>query len=159
MNLTDKLTAKQIVYSIGMSGRPEYFSGRGAITSDLNYDILQKIYKKIEENLGKGASKNFVRMVRDIPKLSATDFLCTLYMLEGNNWKWDKKLLGNQNGIYIDGNTDEEKQVSGMMGVIGVLSHQNERDETHYIRDQFLFEHGIKPKKKYDPRGFVREYY
>lgn len=39
------ISAREIVYSVkGMSGRPEYYSGRGATMSDLDGDKLYAIY-------------------------------------------------------------------------------------------------------------------
>lgn len=146
-DITSKLDVREIVTSCNMSARPEYYSGRGAITSDLNYDILQKIYKKIE-NLDKNAAKNFVRMVRDIPKMSATDFLINLYNLESNKWKWNKNLLNPTKGVYVNGETDEQKFANGMFTIAEVRAGNNERDETHSIKDGFLIKHGIKLKNR-----------
>ena len=46
-----------------MSTRPEFFSGRGATTSDLNYETLTGIHDGIKKEFGDGAAKNFVLMV------------------------------------------------------------------------------------------------
>lgn len=43
------ITARDIVYSVGMSGRPEFYSGRRAMTCDLDGDKLFGIYNKIQE--------------------------------------------------------------------------------------------------------------
>jgi hypothetical protein len=40
-----KKTLSEIIQDAGMSTRPEYYSGRGAITCDLNSDILEKFIK------------------------------------------------------------------------------------------------------------------
>jgi len=81
------IDARQIVRDAGISTRPEFYSGRGATICDLGSYHLQKIYIGIEKNFGKQAGKEFVQMVADIPKLSATDFLLNLYNLEANGWK------------------------------------------------------------------------
>ena len=126
---------RDIVYDSGMIDRPGYYGGRGATLTDLNGGILEKLYQNIEKSNGEEAAQNFVQMVAEIPKLSATDFLLTLYRLEGNKWKWDSKLLGNERGNYADGYGE------AMGNVVSVLGGMSERDETYAIRSKFLEEH------------------
>ena len=86
----DKLNARMIVRKAGMSDMPGFYSGRGAILSDLNPDILRRIYEGVQREHGKGVAKQFVKMVATIPKLSATDFLLSFYRLGKwleNGWK------------------------------------------------------------------------
>ena len=123
-----------------MNPRPEYFSNRGATTSDLNDKILENIYKGIQNEYGDNAANQFAQMVAKIPKLSATDFLLSLYRLEGNNWNWDEKILGNEKGIYA---TDEG---TAMGTLFAALSGMNKRDETKDIRREFLKRHKIDPE-------------
>ncbi len=92
-NLESKLRAEDIVREAGMCSRPEYYSGRGATLSDLNSKILDKVYSGIQKAHGKNAADDFTKMVENIPKLSATDFLLSVYRLEQNNWKYDKKVF------------------------------------------------------------------
>lgn len=139
-----KLSASGIVDNAGMVNRPEYYSGRGAISCDLNDKYLENIYESIKREYGEEAAKNYVQMVADIPKLSATDFLLTLYSLEARDWKWDKRLLGNQKGIYVDGPTDEAKIAVGFATIADVFGGMSGRDETIFIRSEFLARHGIK---------------
>ena len=122
-----------------MSGRPEFYSGRGAITDDLNDQKLERIYEKIERAYGKETAQNFAQMVADIPVLSATDFLLSLYQLEANEWKWEERLLSHHNGIY---HTDIPTAMGTVLSVLGGGS--NKRDETRVIRNSFLQRHGIK---------------
>ncbi|MDP2672491.1 MAG: hypothetical protein Q8O84_01625 [Nanoarchaeota archaeon] len=146
-NLEKRINAKQIAINAGMCGRPEYYSGRGAVTCDLNDKILEKFYQGIQKEYGKKAAKQFVQMVADVPKLSATDFLLTLYRLEGQSWKWDKKLIGDEKGVYVDGPTDEVKRAIGLATIGGIIFGDNSRDKTGYIKGEFLRRHGIKTPK------------
>ena len=73
MATREKLEAMQIVMEAGMSARPEFYSGRGAISCDLNDKILEKVHKGVQREHGEEAAKQFVQMVADVPKLSATD--------------------------------------------------------------------------------------
>jgi len=140
MSLEERMGASTIVMQAGMSARPGFYSGRGAISSDLNDKILEKVHQGILHAHGEQAAAQFVGMVADIPKLSATDFLLTLYRLEGNGWQWDKRLVGGEKGIYPDG-------VGSAWGTIAsILGGMDERDETNYIRGEFLRRHGVKQK-------------
>jgi len=148
MGLERKINAREIVMNVGMSAHPEHYSGRGATLSDLNGEILEKTYKVIQKEYGKKVSEEFVQMVADTPKLSATDFLLNLYKLEGNGWKWDKKNLGSENGVYVDGPTDEAKMVVGFVTIAEVMFGDRSIDYTRQIRDFFLKRHGIKQLEK-----------
>jgi len=136
-----------IITSNRMSRRPEYYSGRGAITSDLNYNILEGIYQGILKEYGEDAAKNFVEMVSDIKVMSATTFLQELYNLHNSNWKYVKK-EEHAHGVFVpkndDGEYDEISMTMGMFGVINAMS--NTRDETQRIKGSFLNSHGIKGK-------------
>lgn len=143
----DKLeTLKNIIRNNKMSTRPEYFSGRGAITCDLNGEILEGIYKGIEKEFGPAAAKAFVKMVSQIKVLSATTFLQELYNLYYSDWKCKKtKKEADASGIAIQKNEDGNYDVThGMIGMISAMT--NDRDETQMIRGRFLINHGIKPK-------------
>ncbi|MDP3027250.1 MAG: hypothetical protein Q8N63_06075 [Nanoarchaeota archaeon] len=154
----EKLEAMQIVMEAGMSACPEFYSGRGAIPCDLNDKILEKVYKGVKREHGEKAAKHFTQMVADIPKLSATDFLLTLYRLESRNWRWDKRMLGNEKGIDVGPDYGDGRRTGIALVTIGdVLGGMSERDETSYIRDNFLERHGIKvPQKNYNCPFFLR---
>ena len=148
----EKPDARQIVNDADMSGRPEFYSGRGATSSDLNDKNLEKIYQSIEQHHGKDAAQNYVRMVADIPKLSATDFLLSLYKLESHDWKWDKGLLGREKGLYA---TD----IGTAHGtVFSVLFGMSDTDETSYIRGAFLKRHMIEIKMREDKTNLYNEF-
>lgn len=142
-NLEERMEAKKIVKEAGMVSAPGYYSGRGATTSDLNDRKLEAIYQGIQRGHGVDAANQYAQMVADIPKLSATDFLLTLYTLEARDWKWNKRLLGNERGVYVDGRTDREKMAVGLATIGGALFGDNARDETYSIRREFLKRHGI----------------
>ncbi len=132
----------------GMSTRPDAFSGRGATTTDLNFRRLEVIYQSVLQNKGEKAAMAYAQMVADIPRLTATDFLITLAALESNNWVWDKRLLGSQNGLYAG---DAESAFGTVACVLGGMS---EVDQTYWIRRDFLAEHKIKVAKKKGERKF-----
>jgi hypothetical protein len=74
-----------------------------------------------------------------------------LYRLEGHNWKWDKAMLGDENGLYAG---DEMSAWGTVASVLGGLS---DGDETYSIRRDFLKRHGLKPDEIKNRSNF--EYY
>lgn len=127
----------------GMSTRPSYYSGRGANTTDLSAEKLQKIWTAINTHRGAKDAETFVRMVESLRVLSATDFLIALASLDANDFKWEQKMLPTAKGIHA---TDEG---SAMGTVFSVMAGSMSRDETRAIKDPFLRMHGrkIKPSK------------
>lgn len=131
MSLEGKLRATEIVMQCGMISDPGFYSGRGATLSDLNGEILTKIYQSITSTYGTKAARNFVAMIDETPVLSATDFLLNLYKLEANEWKWDVKLLSEEKGIF------PTSEGSAFGTICSVLGGHNRRDETWDIRRDF----------------------
>jgi hypothetical protein len=147
-NLEGRMSAQQIVMEAGMSARPEFYSGRGAISSDLNDKILENVYQGVRREQGEEAAKQFAQMVADVPKLSATDFLLTLYRLEGLSWKWDKRVLGNERGMDVGPDRDDgSREAIARATIASVLSGMSDIDETSYIRGEFLRRHEIQVPK------------
>lgn len=138
------MSAEEIVRMCGMSGRPEHYSGKVADISDLDSEILEKIYTGIKMAHGINAGEEFVQMVADIPKMSATDFLYNLYNLENNNWNWDKRMTRDESGVYINNKDYLSKFFSGIMTAMSGLYGMHAQDETLYVRGQFLANHGVK---------------
>ncbi len=150
MPLERKLNAREIIGTMKMmSARPEFYSGRGAMTCDLDSERLEYIYEHVKKEHGEEAGENFVQMVADLPVLSATDFLITLYKLDSHDWKWDKKLLGNEKGIDVgpDYGSGRREAIS-MLTIANFLGGSSETDETTIcIRGQFLRKHGLPSDK------------
>ncbi|HYD03478.1 MAG TPA: hypothetical protein VEC16_04215 [Alphaproteobacteria bacterium] len=153
MSLENKLSARDIIGSIPrMSTRPEYFSGRGATLTDLNDEILETIYQKINKNYGKEVAQNYAQMVADLPVLSATDFLLSLYALESNEWKWDKRLT-HKGGTYLGGRGGDSEMHASALATIGSTLGNN-RDDTPYIRNNFLMRHKINIESSASERSY-----
>jgi hypothetical protein len=152
---------KEIILEVGMSTRPEYYSGRGATTSDLTTNMLFKFYDKILKNFGIDAANNFVKMVANIKVLSATAFLQDLYILTGNGWKYTKP---RSHGIAVGKNKDGEYDITnGMAGIMSAVM-SNGHDQTEEIRSWFIQRKGTKamqPKQvfsSYTPDGCCYQY-
>lgn len=138
-------TAWDIVYHYcqgRLSGRPEYYSGRGATSGDLNGDHLGALYKGIKIEHGDEAAKAFVQMVFDTPVLSATAFLHNLYALEANGWK-PIRLAKKPGSIdHFDlGDDREGREVMSMVSMGSWLGGGSERDDTISICFHFLNDH------------------
>ncbi len=74
-----------------MSYSPGFTSGRGAMISDLDSEKLLFIHDKIKNGISEEAAENMVDMVQDLKVASCTGFLKELYMLERNDWIYNKK--------------------------------------------------------------------
>ncbi len=131
-----------------MSGRPEYYSGRGATLSDLNSELLQMIWKRVKKEVGKKAAAAFLEMVADIEVLSATCFLNTLYSLEARGWVWTKPNRCQGDMDHIDVGPDGEGRLAvGMASIAAWAGRGSSRDDTLMIRAEFLAKHGKKDKQ------------
>lgn len=143
------ISAREIVYSVGMSGRPEFYSGRGATMSDLNGDKLYAIYQKIAQELGTRQADAFVTMVQKLEILSATNFLNSLYALELNDWNLTS---------FNESNIDVGPNVAGR-GIIALATVAESlfycgRNDTEYIRSSFLSKIGFETGPKERERSY-----
>lgn len=146
----------------GMSLRPYYYSGRGAISSDLPARNLECVFQCLQAHESEspdpetqfpiGAADAFVQMVASIPKLSATDFLKCLHALSRNQWVWDDAILESIGVSGISVGTKDDPHV-GVMGIIGALCGDNDRDETGWIRGAFLARRGVVAVRGQGSRG------
>ncbi len=133
-----------------MSSRPEYYSGRGAILSDLNSELLEMIHEGIRREIGEKAAKNFVQMVADIDALSATFFLNSLYGLEASGWKWKKRSKKAEALDHVDVGPDSPARFGIGMATLGSwMFGGSERNETAQISSDFLEKHGFPRKAHY----------
>lgn len=136
-NYEETMTAiKRIVTTAKMSTRPEYYSGRGAIRSDLNGTILKTIFDSVKTDFGDEAANSFVEMVKGMKQLSATAFLNELYQLAQNDFIFTASVGFGTMEIAKDkdGNYDMNH---GMISMMSALT--NLRDETTSIRNEFLW--------------------
>jgi len=138
------ITAEKIVHEVGMSARPEFYSGRGARRSDLSGEMLIAIHKIITEKLGENQAKEFVTMIQNISCLSATNFLNSLFALEANNWVYKP---GEERNIDL-GPDEPEKLAIGIASLVEVMFSSERRDETELIRNSFFNELRIPIKSR-----------
>ena len=139
----EKITAEKIVHEVGMSARPEYYSGRGARRSDLSGEKLIAIHKIITEKLGERQAKEFVTMIKNISCLSATNFLNSLFALEANGWVY-KKVEESDVDLGPDG---PGRLAVGIASLGEAMFSSSHGDETYLIRISFLHELGIPVKR------------
>jgi len=122
-------TVVQIIhgYTDGrMSARPEYYSGRGVNTGDLNHKHLLMIHTGIKKELGDDQAAAFVEMLQVLEDMSATGFLNSLYRLEANGWKFDKKLFNYKNDGLAYKGIDEDGGLSAMFTVMESMHRKKE---------------------------------
>jgi hypothetical protein len=143
--LTTVLVESYLKNGCGMSTRPDFYSARGATSSDLDDKRLERIYQAILKHKHRRAAKSFVRMVATLKVLSATDFLIALKRFERDGFRWNTRKMTRElrglNGISYE-------DVGGAFGtMLQVLSDsvRPARDETMFIRGAFLARHGVHP--------------
>lgn len=142
------ISAREIVRSVGMSDRPEYYSGRGATISDLDGDKLYAIYQKIKQELGTNHADNFVTMVQRLKTLSATNFLNSLYILE--RYDWTDYISFRESNIYMYLNVaDKELSAFSTIEETSFGGIHSRRDDTEYIKSSFLLKVKYERKECY----------
>lgn len=152
-----KITARDIVYSTRMSGRPEFYSGRPPMSCDLNGEKLSKIHSAIKEKIGEKQAESFVTMIENLSNLSATNFLNSLYSLEANNWEYVPTSEGN-----IDVGPDgPQRGAIAFATIFAVPASMEGWDETDYIRNTFfnMIGHKIKKSEERDIFGYTTDDY
>jgi hypothetical protein len=87
-----------IINYTNMSTEPSYYSGRGNTTTDLNSELLEKIYTGVKTENGDAAAKAFVNLVGQMQTdASATTFLTAFQRLDNAGWIFNKNLVPNNN--------------------------------------------------------------
>jgi len=123
-----------------MSSRPAAYSGRGATTSDLNYERLKKMYLSFKEHYSIKIATDFVKLVNAIPVLSATALMNALYEWEQNNF--DALPIQLNNGFAIAKNNDGG--YNALHGIASVMAYAQgrDRDDTLEIKRIFILQFG-----------------
>lgn len=124
------MNIKEIVRSSGMIADPDYYSGRGVTTSDLNLNILNELADSVEKSYGNEALEAFIQMVWNMPVLSTNAFLYNLFALERSGWKLDQIKLK-----VSDDNFESEAGARGV--VLTLMSGAGRSNDTEWIRAGF----------------------
>lgn len=136
-----------------LCSRPGYYAGRGPLACDLNSDILDDLWKGIQENVGDEAARNFVMMVESLSDMSATAFLVSFQHYWSNKWRWDDRKQQPGDGVALSGR-GEELYTEGMFAVMTALTDKRDRQskdwQSESIRRPFLARHGTKPTRIFD---------
>lgn len=126
---------KRIVLTSGLNSRAEYYSGRGAIMSDLNGKHLIAIYQKLAR-LDRIKALNMMKMTLHMPTLGATEFLESLYNLVENNYVFEKTIISTNNLSLGSARTEERNSIA--IASIATFLCGSKRDETATIKAQFI---------------------
>jgi len=133
----------------GMSARPEFYSGRGAIVTDLDSVNLEMIYDGVKNEYGNEAAGRFVQFVYDLEKLSATAFLNAFYQFVSQGCNYKAKPHRKADDVDV-GPDNGGRLATGMATIAGVMFGSSDRDETEQIRGPFLRKHD--QEYKIDPK-------
>ncbi len=104
------------------SDRPDFFSGRGPRTSDLNGELLSRIHAQVVHDNGAKAGEAFVAMVADLPSASMTNFLLNLRALSDRGWEHDPRDLDAREESMDDARSDAERGAIGFVAVAHALA-------------------------------------
>lgn len=134
------------VDSVGMSCRPEYYSGRGPTPSDLDSRMLERMFKAILEHNGKAAAESFVDMVASLKSASATAFLRNFYDLERRGWIWPVGMAADPQDYDLGGDREAlgGVAVGTALSTLFRVSGNDEGASDRVVRGQFLRSHGYK---------------
>lgn len=124
----------RIVLTSGLNSRAEYYSGRGAMTCDLNEEHLISIFHKLER-LGTNKALSMAKMTFSMPTLGATEFLESLYRLAYNNFELETTEISTNNTSLGNAKSRERNIVA--IGILGTAFGGYHRDDTEVIKSQF----------------------
>jgi hypothetical protein len=142
-----------------MSTRPEFYSGRGATTSDLNSSLLELIYAGVKQEAGDEAAANFVQFVCDFDKLAATTFLNEFYAFCDCGCTYTPRKHSAIDELD-PGPDNDSRDVVGLGMMMSAMSGMMDRDETESIRNAFLANHRseFKPHHDHQNKCFANQY-
>jgi|GEM_PF-2422036 len=136
---------------VSMSTRPEYYSGRGVITSDLGPRHLKAIYDGLVADFGQETADQFCLMIEDLTNLSATNFLNQFYSFFDRGLVWRGK---GQKETDIDLGPDDgtgAREAVAFVTIAGALfgresSPEVTRDLSNALKRSFFQLIGYTPK-------------
>lgn len=126
---------RRIITTSGLSDRPEYYSGRGAMLCDLNGNMLYLIYKKLAR-LDPNKGLNMAKMTLEMETLGATEFLENLYSLAANNYDLEKIKLSSDNVSF--GNSKGRSMYAIGLATIASTLGTPRTDATPSIKECFI---------------------
>ena len=126
---------RRIITTSGLSDRPEYYSGRGAMICDLNSNMLYLIYKKLAR-LDSNKGLNMAKMTLEMSTLGATEFLENLYSLAYNNYDLEKIKLSSDNVSFGNSRGDSMFAI-GLASLASTLGTPR-TDVTPSIKESFI---------------------
>ena len=141
--MAETISGEELIIKYGkgrLSPRPEYYSGRGATLSDLNSDMLEMVYEGVKAEAGDEAAKQFVQLVADFDKLSATAFLNDFYGFWYRGCVHVSRKHSTMDELDV-GPDDGHREVVGMGAMLSAMSGMIDCDETSSIRGPFLQKH------------------
>ena len=165
---------RDIVMSTGMSARPEFYSGYGIDTGNLNSNKLERIHEGIKKYYGDREAKEFVKFVTKIPVMSATVFLTNLYDFVRNGFNSNKVTFDESDIATPRG----EGSIMNLFAVLATASQradksskkkltkeerEHEEIRNHYMRVKmnaevrrvFLLTYDVEPE---DAKEFKKKY-
>lgn len=102
---------KRIIYTSGLSIRPEYYQSNTVNKRDLNSQNLISIYNKLN-NIDEFKALNMAKMTLNLKILDPRTFIKSLYLLVASNYNYET-FIGYYNNDYSE--SELEKQLSNYL--------------------------------------------
>ena len=167
-NIPGYKIAEHIMYTSGISStRPDFYSGRGVKTCDLDSPQLVSIFLKLV-TLDKNYAISFAKMVLSMKILGATEFMESFYTLASNHFEFEKENISTDNNSL--NSTPRDRLIpQAFATVVTVLGERHSEsvdiELTEFMKKSFIRK--IKPVLDkidpnfdygdYSPNGFMFE--
>ena len=139
-NISNQELTSHILLTSGLNDRASYYSGRGVNRGDLNEKNLETIFKKLYK-LDVNYANEFVKMVKEIPTLGATEFINTFHRFGNNGFKAGEGVIEKSN-VSLDGVHDAARDMVALISIFSISRRGNDQEyqvrESNYIKRAFL---------------------
>lgn len=139
-NIDSREIASHTLLTSGLLDRASYYSGRGVMRGDLNENNLITIFKKLYK-LDKAYADEFIKLVKEMPTLGATEFITSFLKFGANGFKVEDQTIEKSN-VSLDGVYDKARDAVALVSLFSVMRRGNDHDEqvreSNYIRDAFM---------------------
>lgn len=123
-NVDRRELASHILRTCGLNDRASYYSGRGVNHSDLSEKNLIAIFKKLLK-LDKNYAIEFVKMIKQMKTLGATEFINSFMNFATNDFKSNNLKIEDSN-ISLDGLHDQARDNAAFASILSIMGRGND---------------------------------
>ena len=130
--------ADDLLHAVNMVARSEFYSGRGVKDYDLNAKQLYGIFWRLS-SIKEDYAIEFIKLVRGIELLTASDFIEALQDFEKNGFVAEKTKHQN---VHLDGVHGKQRNAVAMAAVLSILgdneSYEVQKERSESIKNTFM---------------------